>query len=116
MSRTYNIFGDIEGKLTMLRVESTRCTCKGRYKVAKLIAEHGRQGNMTKWLSDLKGDRPNREHPRMQDRCDVICPDCRSCSECPKRQPSNDAPALAGCLNQVSSLELCHSGKAMPFQ
>jgi hypothetical protein len=75
MSRTYNIFGDIEGKLTLLRVECTRCARKGRYNVAKLIAQYGRYGNMTEWMSDLKGDCPNRNHPRMQDRCDLICPD-----------------------------------------
>jgi hypothetical protein len=60
MSRTYNIFGDIEGKLTMLRVECTRWARKGRYNVANLIAQYGRRGNMTHWLSDLRGDCPNR--------------------------------------------------------
>ena len=29
MSRAYNIFGDIEGRLTMLRVECTRCARNG---------------------------------------------------------------------------------------
>jgi hypothetical protein len=75
MSRAYNIFGDIEGKLTVLRVECTRCPRKGRYNVAKLIAQYGRHGNMTKWMSDLRGDCPNRTHPQMQERCDLICPD-----------------------------------------
>ena len=41
--RTHLIFGDIEGKLDVLRVECTRCDRKGRYNVAKLIAKHGRQ-------------------------------------------------------------------------
>jgi hypothetical protein len=76
MSRSYNIFGDIEGKLTMLHVECTRCARKGRYNVAKVIAlQYGRNGNMTNWMSDLKGDCPNRDHPRTQYRCDLICPD-----------------------------------------
>jgi hypothetical protein len=34
MARTYLVFGDIEGKLDVLRV--TRCPRKGRYSVAKL--------------------------------------------------------------------------------
>jgi len=34
MARTYLIFGDIEGKLGVLRVECTRCSRKGRYSVA----------------------------------------------------------------------------------
>ena len=37
MSRTYLTFGDIEGKLDVLRIECTRCQRKGRYGVAKLI-------------------------------------------------------------------------------
>ena len=31
MPRTYLIFGDIEGKLDVLRVECTKCARKGRY-------------------------------------------------------------------------------------
>jgi hypothetical protein len=75
MSRTYLTFGDIAGKLTMLRVECTRCERKGRYNVAKLLAQHGHRGNMSKWLSDLKGDCPKRNAARPHERCDLICPD-----------------------------------------
>ena len=31
MARTFVIFGDIEGKLAVLRVECTKCDRKGRY-------------------------------------------------------------------------------------
>jgi hypothetical protein len=48
MPRTYLTFGDIDGKLEVLRVECTRCGRKGRYHVAKLIKRYGRRGNMTK--------------------------------------------------------------------
>ena len=37
MPRTYLIFGHIEGKLDVLRVECTKCERKGRYHVHKLI-------------------------------------------------------------------------------
>ena len=47
----------------MLRVECTKCDRKGRYSVAKLIAKHGRKGNMPAWVSDLKGDCPNATLP-----------------------------------------------------
>ena len=40
------VFGDIEGKLDVLRVECTRCDRKGRYSVAKLIEKHGRKGSI----------------------------------------------------------------------
>ena len=48
MPRTYLIFGDIEGRLDVLRVECTKCARKGRYQVPKLIAKYGRKGNMMK--------------------------------------------------------------------
>ena len=35
MARTYLIFGDIEGKLDVLRVECAKCDRKGRYHVAQ---------------------------------------------------------------------------------
>jgi hypothetical protein len=43
--------------------------------VAKLIAKHGRKGNMSTWVSDLKGDCPKRDAAGLQDRCDLVCPD-----------------------------------------
>jgi hypothetical protein len=81
MSRTYLTFGDITGKLHMLRIECTRCTRKGQYNVAKLIARHGQRGNMSKWVSDLRGDCPKRNAPHLHERCDLICPICRRCCE-----------------------------------
>ena len=75
MPRSYVIFGDIEGKLDVLRVECTKCERKGRYSVAKLIAKNGRNGNMSKWREQLNGDCPKRDAAGLQDRCDVVCPD-----------------------------------------
>jgi hypothetical protein len=43
MARTYNVFGDIAGKLDLLRVECTKCNRKGRYNVRKLIEQYGRK-------------------------------------------------------------------------
>jgi hypothetical protein len=34
---------------------------QGLYLVRKLIEKHGHKGNMSAWLSDLKGDCPKRE-------------------------------------------------------
>jgi len=75
MARTYIVFGDIAGKLDILRVECTRCPRKGRYSVAKLVAQYGRRGNMTKWISDLKADCAQRDVSQLHERCDLICPD-----------------------------------------
>jgi hypothetical protein len=74
MSRTYLVFGDIEGKLDVLRVECSKCPRKGRYSVAKLIAKYGRKGNMMKWKEQLNGDCPKRD-ARLYERCDLLCPD-----------------------------------------
>jgi hypothetical protein len=49
VSRTYLIFGYIEGKLDVLRVECTKCVRKGRYSVRRLIEKYGRKANMMKW-------------------------------------------------------------------
>ena len=72
MPRTYLIFGDIEGKLDVLRVECTNR--KGRYQVHKLIEKYGRNGNMMKWREILNADCPKRDG-RLTDRCDLVCPD-----------------------------------------
>ena len=53
--RTYITFGDLEGKLEVLRIECSRCQRKGRYTVAKLIDRYGRRGNMMKWKEQLNG-------------------------------------------------------------
>jgi hypothetical protein len=47
MARTYRTFGDIAGKLHMLRIECTRRERKGRYVVAKLLAQYGRSAVVT---------------------------------------------------------------------
>ena len=48
--RTYLVFGDIEGKLDVLRVECTKCDRKGRYHVHKLIEKYGRMGDIRQSL------------------------------------------------------------------
>jgi hypothetical protein len=53
--RSYLIFGDIEGKLDVLRVECTKCARKGRYSVRRLIEKYGRTANMMKWKNNLTG-------------------------------------------------------------
>jgi hypothetical protein len=75
MARPDLTFGDVAGKLHMLPIECTRCTRKGQYSVAKLLAQHGYRGNMSKWVSDLRGDGPKRNAAQLHERCDLICPD-----------------------------------------
>ena len=59
----YLVFGDIEGKLDVLRVECTKCDRKGRYSVVILIDKYGRTGDVMKWKEQLNGDCPKRDGP-----------------------------------------------------
>ena len=68
-------FGDIEGKLDVLRVECTKCDRKGRYHVHKLIEKYGRKGNMMKWRKCSTLTARSAMLPRLHDRCDLVCPD-----------------------------------------
>ena len=74
MPRTYLVFGDIEGKLGVLRVECTKCDRKGRYHVLDLIEKYRRMAKLMKWREMLNADCPKRD-ARLHDRCDLICPD-----------------------------------------
>jgi hypothetical protein len=74
LPRGYLTFGDIEGKLDVLRVECTKCDRKGRYHVHKLIERYGRNDNMMKWREMLDADCPKRD-ARMHDRSDLVCPE-----------------------------------------
>jgi hypothetical protein len=74
-ARSYLIFGDIEGKLDVLRVECTKCARKGRYNVPRLIEKYGRKANMMKWKEQLNGDCPRRDARSLHERCDLLCPD-----------------------------------------
>jgi hypothetical protein len=44
------IFGDLVGKLDVLRVECAKCGRSGRYRLARLIARHGRSEKPFTWL------------------------------------------------------------------
>ena len=73
MPRNYLVFGDIQGKLNVLTVECTKCIRKGRYHVQRLIEVYGRKGNMSKWLSDLKGDCPKRQLTKRRNKATSNC-------------------------------------------
>jgi len=108
VARTYLTFGDIEGKLEVLRVECTRCTRKGRYSVAKLIEKYGRRANMMKWKEQLSGDCPKRDAHELHGRCDLICPACQRCCEVDKE--SKLASALVS-----HALALTSCPRSRPF-
>jgi hypothetical protein len=53
---SYLVFGDIEGKLEVLRVECIKCFRKGRYSVRTLIEKYGRKARVAQViLAELAG-------------------------------------------------------------
>ena len=101
MPRTYLIFGDIEGKLDVLRVECSKCARKGRYHVHKLIAKYGRSGNMMKWKEQLNGDSPKRDAHSLHERCDLRCPDLSIPACAPKLKKQ-------ACLSNPHAPHICY--------
>ena len=52
------VFGDLVGKLTVLRVEYSKCGRFGRYPLHRLIDKHGGNGTIIAWLDALTADCP----------------------------------------------------------
>lgn len=69
------LFSDIEGKLEHLVVACTICPRRGRYKLARLIAERGREFPVGHFLNELKASCPKGQTMSMYDRCLAHCPD-----------------------------------------
>ena len=69
------IFGDLIGKLDVLRVECSKCDRAGRYRLDRLIDERGRDAKMIDWLRELTADCPKKIAHNWNDQCGAGCPD-----------------------------------------
>jgi hypothetical protein len=69
------IFGDLIGKLDVLRVACDKCDRKGRYAVARLIEQRTRYGKVIDWLAEITADCPKKQAGNMSDQCAARCPD-----------------------------------------
>ncbi len=69
------IFGDLIGKLDMLRLTCAKCGRKGRYSIRQLTKEYGRDTKLTDGLSRITADCPKRRSLDMADQCGARCPD-----------------------------------------
>jgi hypothetical protein len=57
MSRPFGTtFGDLVGKLTVVRVECTKCGRFGRYPLRRLIEQRRRDVRILDWLPELTAD------------------------------------------------------------
>jgi len=70
-------FGDLEGKLDVLRVACTKCDRRGQYRLANLIKSQGPDTKLVDWKEDITADCPKRANDRvaMLDLCGAGFPD-----------------------------------------
>jgi hypothetical protein len=69
------IFGDLIDKLDVLRVACDKCHREGRYAVARLIEQRGRDAKVIDWLAEITADCPKKQAGNMSDQCAARCPD-----------------------------------------
>ena len=69
------IFGGLVGKLDALEVACRKCGRKGRYPVARLIEQHGRDAKVVDFLAEITADCPKKQAGNMSDQCATRCPD-----------------------------------------
>ena len=69
------IFSDLICKLDMLHIACDKCARKGRYAVARLIEQRGRDAKLIDWLAEITADCPKKPAGNMSDQCAARCPD-----------------------------------------
>jgi len=68
------IFSDLIGKLGVLRVTRKKCGRDGRYILARLIRNRGRNAKLIAWLDELTAECPKKIAHTMNDPCGAKCP------------------------------------------
>jgi hypothetical protein len=70
-------FGDLDGKLDVLRVACRKCDRSGQYRVAKLIERYGLDARLVDWKDEITADCPKRANDRaaLLDLCGAWFPD-----------------------------------------
>lgn len=69
------VFGDLIGKLGVLKIACGKCGRAGHYSLANLIERHGKDGKVADLIDTLAADCPKRKATNFSDRCDARCPD-----------------------------------------
>ena len=68
------IFSDLTGKLEVLQVTCEKCERDGRYILARLIRNRGRDAKLIDWLDELTAECPKKVAHNMNDPCGAKCP------------------------------------------
>ncbi len=69
------VFGDLIGKLGVLRIVCPKCERVGRYRVADLIARYGHDEKIVAWTDEIVANCARRRTRSDRDPCGAICPD-----------------------------------------
>jgi hypothetical protein len=69
------IFGDLIGKLDVLRVECAKCGRNGRYRLADLITRYGRDEKLFAFTADVTANCARRQARSDSVPCGALCPD-----------------------------------------
>ena len=69
------IFSDLTGKLEVLRVTCEKCGRDGRYILARLARQRGRDAKLIDWLDELTAECPKKIALNMNDPCGARCRD-----------------------------------------
>ena len=73
------IFSDLIGKTEVLRVTCEKCGRDGRYILARLIRQRGRDAKVIDWLDELTAECPKKIAHNMNDPCGARCRDLARC-------------------------------------
>jgi hypothetical protein len=68
------ILSDLIGKLEVLQVTCEKCRRDGRYILARLIRNRGRDAKVIDWLGELTAECPKKVAHNMNDPCGAKCP------------------------------------------
>jgi hypothetical protein len=69
------IFSDLIGKLEVLQIACEKCERDGRYILARLICNCGRDAKLVEWLDELTAECPKKIALNMNDPCGARCRD-----------------------------------------
>jgi hypothetical protein len=69
------IFGDLIGKLDILRVECPKCGRSGRCRLADLLMRYGRNEKLFAFTADVTANCARKQALSDSDPCGAICPD-----------------------------------------
>jgi hypothetical protein len=68
-------FGDLAGRLDRLNVACDKCGRRGRYALARMIEQRGRDGKLVDLLAEVTADCPKKQADNMGDQCAARFPD-----------------------------------------